>query len=437
MKSTTSKSFRKKSLSFLILITICFNYLLFHKFYQPNLELKNDSKLYDSIAKAILKGNDTLEDGSDIGLVVTPGYSIFISIIYFVCGYDYLNVYYLQIVLNILIIAFYFHICSWVCKIRVINILSSIWLIFYVSLWTYNFTILMEICTVFLLFVMLFFIGKYFMDTNKNYLYAFSVLSGLLIFVNNRFFFHYLLSLVLLYLFSKNKKLRFNKRIRDIALSFVIVIIILLPWHIRQFNTYDRLVFFAPQRVPKQEKLFMTFGTYEECLKQLALEDNNKNERLENIFTKKMYWQLKNEYENRKIGLNKYWSRLIGFWEVIHTKPWLLYGLDNRIVLPGSPLRNTIEAFFLIPMMLLFPVSLFLGYARKHWFILTLNLFVICHWFVHTVIHYKPRYRLTIIPLIFLLGWYAIAELIILLKPLINKYIKTSPRIDTKRIIRD
>jgi len=396
----------RNTIIILVLITILFNTLLFIRYYDVNARVLGDARGYELIAKSIIEGKSDY-DGMDIGEIVTPGYSLFIALPYYFLGYKPLYVYLLQILLNIISIILFYKILKKVSS-PFWAFAGSFWLILYYPLWRLNFQLMMETLTVLLLLLVLYSFQLYKRHKSLRILILHAVLWGVFIFVNNRFVAHLICLLILLIV--SGQLLNFQIPGKKIIFIPIIVILCLTPWHIRQYKTYDKFVFFAPSRIPDQARDFNRFYSYEECLNNIKINRYNKHSKDKALafLTSEKYQELKDKYEWRKKGINRYYSRFWGFLQVIQTKPILMYGIDARIIPPASILRNITEVIILLPMMLLFPLGLYRAFKNRNILMIISGIFVLCHWGIHTIIHYNPRYRLVIIPLIFMVAFYGL-----------------------------
>ena len=125
---------------------------------------------------------------------------------------------------------------------------------------------------------------------------------------------------------------------------------------------------------------------------------------LEN-FSEDKYNLMKKDYHAFS-GINKYMSRLTGFWEIYNRDFRFGFGGDTRITPPPGRIRKITDLLFLLPMFVfMIPGALF-SLRNKNLFMMIVSVLILSHLFLHTLIAYMPRYRLTIVPLFFMLGGY-------------------------------
>lgn len=401
-----------------------------------NLKFSDDSVLYDGIAKALMNGESNIstpgyfEDGNDIGQTVMPGYPAFIAVFYKIFGTKAVNVIVFQLFLSFCAIWVYFLISNDIFS-RNKAIVFTLLYIFYVNQWSYSLLLLIESITISTLIFSLFFLHQYFTTKSNKYLYYYALIFGLLISLNNRFVFHFVFIGFYLVLVNLNKK-----NIKNIIYSAIIVIAILLPWHIRQYNVYNKLVLFTPERTANMSQkvtvigytdkraaydyvpgydtvinLYMTQYLTKEYRKETKAEIKRK-------FNIDKYQELKTSY-NSFSSLGKILSRAKGFWEIVRFDYRFGFAGDMRVMEPSfydkftSPLflMDFADLFFLGLAFLGIIPALFFAIKNKNHFFIILGIYILAHWILHSYVGYLPRYRITIMPAIFLLGSYGLNEI--------------------------
>jgi hypothetical protein len=405
----------------LIVIVIIINGYLFHRYYKPDIALFGDQEQYKSIAMAIANFKSTYNSGGidyDIAMQVTPGYPVFLAAIYKIFSSNDLYVYLAQIVLNILSIIMFYRIIVNYCSQK-IAFIASVSLAFYYPIWASNYQIMMEVPTIFLLIVILFYINKSIQDSFGNKLiYIIGILFAILVMVNNRFVVHF--AFLQLFFLLKFIQSRGKQILRFVIITSVIMMFVLGAWHTRQYIVFHKLVVFAPYRLAnepdslKQEKLtqFKSYQDLKTDLTQTGYSEFTK-ETVARSFTIEKYNKLKVVYEARhKSFINNAVSRALYFWKVYNFDYSNLPASDTRVEPPYSPAKNLINIVFLLPMFILMFVGIFFALKNKEIFFQLLTILIFAHILLHSVIHYIPRYRLTIIPVIFLLGCYGFSQLI-------------------------
>ncbi|MCX6148532.1 MAG: glycosyltransferase family 39 protein [Candidatus Kapabacteria bacterium] len=422
-----------------VLVTL---FTLVPRFY--NLKFSDDSVLYDGIAKALINGESKIstpgyfEDGSDIGQTILPGYPAFIAVIYKIFGTKAVNVIVFQLFLSFCAIWVYFLISKEMFS-RNKAIAFTLLYVFYVNQWSYSLLLLIESITISTLVFSLYFLFKYFITNSNKYLYYYALIFGLLISLNNRFIFHFVFVGFYLVIINLNKKYIHN--LKNIIFAALIVITLLLPWHIRQYNVYGRFVLFTPERTANMSNKNISTGYSE---KKAAYDyvpgyDTVINLYMTQYLTKEYRKETKAEIE-RKFNIDKYQelkssytafspsgkilSRAKGFWEIVRFDYRFGFAGDMRVMEPSfydkftSPLflMDFADLFFLGLAFLGILPALFFAIKNKNHFFLILGIYILAHWILHSYVGYLPRYRITIMPVIFLLGSYGINEIYIKIK---------------------
>jgi len=210
------------------------------------------------------------------------------------------------------------------------------------------------------------------------------------------------------------------------------LLIVLMPWHIRQYLHYDKLVIFAPARteliissvntdennysreavISIQANEFFSYEEYLERFEDISGMTSSRMDNIKGLFTKEKYQQMINAYEKKySKPYSKYLSRLKGFWNIWQFDFSFSYGGDTRIMPPARLSANLINIIMLTPMFLFFIPGIIYSLRRKTILLQILILIVLSHWILHGFIHYITRYRITVMPLIFLISWYGIYEI--------------------------
>src|ERR1035437_4982968 len=145
----------------LLLLVICLfiNTAFFIKY--RHYPLSPDSIVYKNIALAIINPSATSLNG-DIFVNITPGYPAFIAIIYKVFGQDDSYVYLFQIILSLLSVLLFFKIMLSVTKENyLISFFITFFFTIYYPVWAFSILIMMEIITIFVLLISIYFFHKY------------------------------------------------------------------------------------------------------------------------------------------------------------------------------------------------------------------------------------------------------------------------------------
>lgn len=398
------------------LIVIIFNFILSLRYF--NNTPTGDELEYESIAKAILQGKSTCDYYAqdvfpDIGLVVTPVYSSIIAAVYFLAGSIPQNVYIFQILLNIVIVILYFNILK-LFSSNLFSFIVSIIFSLYYPLWRMNFALMMEIPSIFLLFIIVYFTYRFLQNFERKYFYTISILWSLLIFMNNRFIVHFIILYTFwIIIFLKNKKFE----IRNFLYAFIILILVLTPWHIRQYLVYNSFVIFTPFRVSflnvevrnkilqNRNESYNYFRNYEDYIKEAdSAKINIENkEKFKTLFTIEKYETLKSEYQNRT-WFDRLLFNLKENFRIIRADITLSGFEDARLVSPASKIHNIINLVYLLPAFILFPVGIYFSLKKKSIFLISLIIIIFSNILLNSIIACIERYRALTLPLTFLVS---------------------------------
>jgi len=432
MKNIIKVFLQNKKLHLIIIIIagLGFNYLLFQKEY-PN-KIDGDEILYHRVAKALLNGEDTYQSRAgetvDIGYLVTPGYPAFIAGNYLISGNKPISVYLMQFAFSLVALVLIYLMLSDLFSNRFISLLATLWILFYWPLWEFNYSLTMESISASLLILIIWFLYKYMRGQQIKQLFILSIVFSILVITNVRFIVHaFVLGIYFIFYLHKYKRKTYFKHL--IAYSAIIILTV-FAWHYRQYITYDQFVLFNPGRSgyiessadKEQIKGKKPFPKYESYIKRFKSRNSDPQELqyILNKFTEKKYNELKEQYYSNQVA-RVYWVRLIAFWETIRLNFELAPDGGNRIRPPHSKERNITKGILLLPMFIFGIVGFMWAIKEKNHFIIILSLFILAHWLLHTYFHYNPRYRLTVIPIIFLIGWYGITNIYGKIRPVINK----------------
>jgi len=359
--------------------------------------------------KYLFKGYETEMD--DIGRFVVPGYSALIAFNFWLPGSTVLNIFIFQILLYVLACVCIYTIGrTWLNKW--IAFFLALWFIAYAELAMYTVQIVRDGISGSILVFALYFLSQYLSKYKSRDLYFYTIVMVVLIAVNSRFIVHFGFIGIFLFIIALGSKGEI--KLKHVIVSGALVILAMMPWHIRQYMVYEKPIIFTPVRTAqifktkdldrfKRKKADGKFFSYEEITTKHFWFHVDTT-----VFTHEKYEQLKMNY-NAFTGANKYLSRLSGFFELYRSDYGFGYGGDVRLYPP-----NFVETrvFILGPMLFLMFVGGFYSVRKRNLFFMAVTLCIIAHILLHMYIHYYWRYRLPITPAIFLLGWYGIQQII-------------------------
>lgn len=422
----------KKNIPYVMLLitfTICINCLYSLRYYQEGKELSSDQELYKKIAISICEGKNYYFEGDkekkDIGIEVAPAYSAIVAGLFKIFGVNNLVIYLFQIILNIICVVVLFGILS--CFLtQPFAFIALLLFELYYPLWRMNFAVMFEITTVCLLITSLYFLQKAFQVDDQSrpikYFFNFFLFFGLMIFVNNRFIFHF--AFICLFLIICGLQ---NKFFVKVTLGGVVILcVILSPWLIRQYIFYDQFVLFTPtwnnvsyraigfppkvpvltdlDNVSAENKSAWSYKEYIESFKKTRGETKN----YEKDFTPEKYRAIIAKCDaDRK--LQTYLARIKLFWSPFILNYRFVDPSDFRIIMPSTGPKLVVGIFFLLPIMIFSILGMIFSVRKKNLFMMLLSILLTSHILLHTITHFIPRYRLTILPVIFILACYGIS----------------------------
>lgn len=392
---------------FLILGALVLNFGLLEKFGTE--ELGPDAELYQEIALSILNGE------YDFGHKVTPFYPAFIASIYAIFGENISNVYYANIILFTLSIVLLFKTTYLISKNNIISFVLAMGLVLYYPLLKTNFSLLMEIPTFFLLSLALYFIAYFYKSKNYIQIYLSVITFSILTLVNNRFI--VLLGIYIIFMgiwaFLKNRSIN-----KSFIIPVVLALILVLPWFGYQYAKYNQIVIFTPVWHNSLVDKFGVFSMVEgqegnpeethivhpeplsyEFYKERVLRQHEE-------FTEDRYNELVDE--SKTIEKSIIYQRFIRYFTLYDNEFKFFYSNDYRLVNPSSNIQKIVQIGILLPIMLFSVFGIFFSFYKKNPLMLLNSLFFGSHIFLHILVHFNDRYRLTIIPVLALLAAYGI-----------------------------
>jgi len=417
--------------SVLIITCIIFNVLMSKRFYSGQNVLRPDERLYNQMALGILNGNDYYvfnDKKVDIGVEVSPLFPAFVAAAYFVGGVNVKNAYILHVIFNCLTIVLLFLTIRLITKKNLISFLFSLAFLIYYPLWKMNFTIMMEVSTVFFLSLTIYLFSKYYYDKSIKYLYFSTAAFSLLCLINNRFivllftFFAFLLLFVIL------NKINFRK---VVFTPFIIAMLIISPWFIRQCVVYDQFVFFTPAwnnivankfgllnriSVPSSADAIDSGkpDTYEEYCKYLNESYTKEDQKgRKSAFTLEKY---ENIVANHNSQENIYLFRLKKVFSIYNRDFQFAGPNDYQLILPSSKSYIIIQILVLLPLFILSLFGFIISVRKKELYVIFLGALFFSFVLLHVLIYYTDRYRLTILPVLLLIAAYGFSEALRMLK---------------------
>lgn len=434
-----------------------------HQVNNRPLQIKKDAVLYNEIAISLAEGKSTIDNpissshGLDIGAVIMPGYPFVVSLIYRIFGVNTMAVKLFQtLMLFIAVLLFYKLLVNILHPF--VALMGTIWLVAYNPFIRTASSLYLECATISALILTLWFAYRFLQRQNVFETTLFSVAFAILISFNNRFIFHFVICCLVWFIMVATQPVF---KFKYIILSGTIVLLFLLPWHIRQYNVYNKVVIFTPfgsaHAKSEQGKSDVEFDSYEQALSQFLSDANNMKDSLliQAEFNQNVY---NNIVQNQKTkGFGAFTDRAFGFFNLYYKHYHVGFGHDTRFDNPNINSKQLfigwsyvfvllifilllhwlsinlslqpIIKYLLFTLLILFCIpamykstdiinfgiivvfltpGIYQAIKLKQKFILFLVVLLTAHIVLHAYTHYITRYRLTILPAIFLIALYGI-----------------------------
>lgn len=426
MKTISTKYFNLILIIILIVSCILFNVIMSKRYYSEQAGSSgSDPVLYNTMAIAILNGNNYFMIGdtkADIGREVTPFYSALVAITYFVGGVNIRNPYILNVIFNCLAIVLLFLTIELITKKKFVSFLFSFVLIFYYPLWKMNFSIMMEVTTVFFISLTVYLFSKYYYGNKTKYLYFSTTAFSLLCLINNRFIILCFTFFVFLFIFTCIKKYSIQ---RVFLVPSLIALLIISPWFIRQYIVYDQFVFFTPlwnnvvsDGIGILKRVNIPTGAddkgadkpleYEEYIKDLkGYNTEDIQQKRISAFTFEKYKEVIDRHNYQE---NIYMARLKKYFTLFYKDFQFTGPKDYRLVAPSTKPYKMIQIFILMPLFILSLFGFIISIEKTELLIIFFSALFFSHVLLHVLVHYIDRYRLTILPVLLIIAVYGFSE---------------------------
>jgi 4-amino-4-deoxy-L-arabinose transferase-like glycosyltransferase len=415
-----------------IIVRVAYLALFYSPDYYKNL---SDDIAYMNLAVEMINQGIFITDLEQLGLyssIVGPGIGFLILPVVLVFGKNWLAVFIYTSVVSALIPVLIYKLGK-LLSTSYVAVFAALWAIIYVPLIKLNLSCGKDVWMTLLFTAIIYlFLHPNFKKGFKYIIYS-AILYVLLIHVDERFL---VISPVLFIWLIWNIKIDLKYRVRRTVMFILVCIVFSVPWIVRNYITYDRVVLISVRTAGFTDKLFgyepkEYFPTHEGrwYLSESQI-DSVKNSLFNNAILKKVEQQQIDAIREGKIPhkfsyAETVMASFINFWEPIDINKGY-YQTGYRYD-PAWSFKHNISVFFTYGVMLLF---FFFGIWRL-WITRPNELkLIISLILIYSLVHalFIPftvfRYRIPIDPLIIILGWMAITyfgqKILIQLK-LINK----------------
>ena len=229
----------KNKIVFSLLLVFLFIRIISVVFFADKHSVKNDQLQYHKYATAILENRDWLTNPDFTGHSRPPVYPLFLALIYLIFGRDnFLAVYFIQSIISV-ITCYYIFLLS----LRIIDrknaLFALIWSGLYFFYIRFSMFLLRESLVIFLLLLFFFYLYDLLIskDPKKSSFWIFTLSFSLLIHLDPRYLF-YLPFLPILFMIYRP----FLKSLKKYFTFLGIIILLMIPWTIRNYLAYDGFV---------------------------------------------------------------------------------------------------------------------------------------------------------------------------------------------------
>lgn len=395
----------------------------------------NDAGEYLKIAESILSNSNTYSRHGNIvniSTATTPFYSLLIAVPYYLSGHNFKSIYLFQVLLSFFSVLLFFQLTKKITS-PLIALGASIFLLLYYPIWKMNFSVLMEISTIFFFLMFLFLLHRFFSSWRVVWLYLSVMSLTFLVLLNNRFIVHYAFILpFLIFVLIAGKQHVKHHNPKKIPLghylpAFLFSLICIAGWNVKQAVTFDEFVIFTPKwtelvskatggiipasKVMKkigEERMPKEFLSYQEALESLETGSLARGKEIARSFTYERYLTLKKQYESTT-RVDVYADRIKNFFRVGNFELRYMSAGDPRLVTPSSFKKNAVDIGILLPVFLLSCIGVYFAVKNRDIFMQVILVLIFSHIILHTLVLYIERYRITVLPLFFILaayGWH-------------------------------
>jgi|GEM_PF-2788963 len=351
----------------------------------------------------------------DFGFGRAPGYPFILGAIYSIFGDNDLPVKLLQIIVFSINAVLIFNLGSLLYN-NIVGVFSAVWYVTYYDFVMFACLLMREIWIVF--FILLTFLCFIlYVKKHRVYYIVFASLSfGYLIMVDPRYSFFLFVLLLVGVCFSGT----WRRKILVFSVILLCMMLFLVPWAVRQSSVYGKLVILSlywdaeivsfvsgKGRIENKElaPIYEERIEYLEKLSGTGLSPSTKS-RLEEELTDDYIQALRSRVPSTQIQV--FAHRFLDYWRFARFRTGVAAENDLRYRFPwplSKNINNIIHIGFLLPFIVVgFCLSLM---TRMPSHILLLSFFIY-HLFFHVLVQYLYRYRLPILPILFLFGWYGV-----------------------------
>lgn len=367
-------------------------------------QLRGDENSYNNHALAMLRNTDYLRTFESKR---PPIYPAVIALVYQIAGVN--NHFAIKILNGFFISAaavLIYLIGLELFNSRKISLISALWCVTYSHFLFYSVRILRESLLTLLLMAVVYLTILYIKRMQIKHFYFLILLMGVLVYTAPKFLAFIPVPIICILFTSADgsfKKLELQK---NVVLYFGFIVLLLAPWTVRNYWVYDRFVLLTPHLGSK-----------------LALDPPRLvEEYYEETDRMDLYNKSYSVKERLWFKVTAAPFQFLDFWRFVRFRGEYRPLPDVRYEKPWSLSHNASMGMQFGLLLPLFIYGLVKLWKRKSNYFLVLILPILTLNIIHVIQHAKPRYRIPIEPLIFLIAFYGFSELWDRYKP--SKYRK-------------
>lgn len=404
-------------------VRLIFGLFMLSKVNMQNLDWWNDDWCYIAYSRSIFNldfifnpenitqdYSDLPRDGSD---VIAPGWPIIVAIL-LKLSHSYTSIIIFNAIIGSLLTYLVYKLAFMCTNNNKISLFAALWQALYILHIRISYRVLKEpFVSLLILLIVLVAISNFKRVNLKALLLAFLI--TYLIHTDER----YLVAIPFIFLglwFVYHKS-----SLKLVIISSILIILISVPWYIRNYNYYGRPVLITIRTNVITDKIFGYKTPYDPAIHydiKLSKAEWDSLYNGQNISSIPLSMQ-EDIRESISMGLKprnfnmieKIYYNTAALWRIANFHPTLLYPRYVRFG-PSSIKHNLITIFqfgLLIPFFL---IGSYIGFRNKNSIIILSLMIIIANWFIHAVLTYAiERYRLPIDPLIIIVSFYGLNHL--------------------------
>jgi len=379
---------------------------------------------YISYGKQINEQGIWLEDTGKLkDARIGPGFPLIIAALFRIFGENYYAIFILNALISSLIPLVIYFLGKQVFS-RKTALLSALWGVIYILHIHYVNAVLKEIWLAFLLPLLIYLFILEVKKDKINWLsLLLSVLYAFLIHMDERYFTYFPVFAISFFVLDNDY---WGKRLKKAALFVIIVLILMIPWLVRNYQIYGRIVILTERTTRFTDKIFGYKEEVEERKREKAeltsylkakrdsiLLGKEVDEEIKGNWIRKMKKAIaKRDVPHEFNTAERWWAELKEFWRPIRLRGSYV-GNGLRYEPPYTLKHNLGEGLTYGILLPFFLIGCYFVIKRKNKYGIFFIVIIFAQTFIHVVLaHVRNRYRIPVDSLIILISFYGITKLI-------------------------